>query len=271
MSGDRLDRDLDALLGPGGGELGTLYRRLPQAEPPRRLDRAVLAEAARAVRGAGDRPPRRQRWLLGLGSVAGMVLAAGIAWQAMPERGVPAAGSAPAPQQTTPAGVIPVEPILAPPPAPSPPPPAPPAVEAAPAPSASPPRARTASPPAIEQKAQARPAPPAAAPAADAREAPVAESAAAAQRQEAEKAAAPAVPAPAEATPSRAAPGLSPAPITSTELRRNMRLPPARWLDEIRRLDREGQRHWAGENLRLFRRVHPRQAIPADLQPLLDD
>ena len=42
-------RDPDDLLRDGGGEIGDLYRRLPRYEPPRRLDRAVLNEAARAV------------------------------------------------------------------------------------------------------------------------------------------------------------------------------------------------------------------------------
>ncbi len=72
------ERDLDRLLGEGGGELGSLYRRLPRVEPPRRLDRNVLGQAARAVRGT---TPRRHRWLVGFGSAAGVVLAAGVAWQ----------------------------------------------------------------------------------------------------------------------------------------------------------------------------------------------
>ena len=52
------DHDLDRLLADDGGELTALYRRLPKAEPPRRLDRSVLGEAARAVRGY---TPRRQQ------------------------------------------------------------------------------------------------------------------------------------------------------------------------------------------------------------------
>ncbi|MGN6518575.1 MAG: hypothetical protein ACTHK2_04025, partial [Dokdonella sp.] len=70
------DHDLERLLADDGGDLTALYRRLPKAEPPRRLDRSVLGEAARAVRG---HTPRRQRWLVGVGSAAGVVLAAGIA------------------------------------------------------------------------------------------------------------------------------------------------------------------------------------------------
>ncbi len=73
------DRDLDDLLGDDGGRFGGLYRRLPRYEPPRRLDRAVLGEAARAVH--SGKPPRRQRWIVGVGSAAGLVLAAGIAWR----------------------------------------------------------------------------------------------------------------------------------------------------------------------------------------------
>ena len=70
------DRDLDKLLSDDGGEWGALYGKLSRVEPPRRLDRNVLGEAARAVHG---HVPRRQRWLVGLGSAAGIVLAAGVA------------------------------------------------------------------------------------------------------------------------------------------------------------------------------------------------
>ena len=72
-------RDPDDLLREGGGETGDLYRRLPRYDPPRRLDRAVLNEAARAVH--SGKPPRRQRWIVGIGSAAGLVLAAGLAWR----------------------------------------------------------------------------------------------------------------------------------------------------------------------------------------------
>ena len=75
------ERDVDELLGKDGGEIGHLYRRLPRYEPPRRLDRAVLGEAARAVH--SGKPPRRQRWIVGyVGSaVRAWSLAAGIAWR----------------------------------------------------------------------------------------------------------------------------------------------------------------------------------------------
>ncbi|HUD40536.1 MAG TPA: hypothetical protein VMR06_00900 [Dokdonella sp.] len=280
MSGDRRERDLDAFLAEDGGELGRVYRKLPRTEPPRRLDRAILAEAARAVRGADARRRPRQRWLLGLGSVAGIALAAGIAWQVQREN---APGTAPV-SQPAPPGVIAVDPIVPPPadPVPSPVPSAPSAASAQstaapPRPAASArqaPRPAAAEPLTVRAQRKAAPEtapapPPADAPsrseqaAAGADEAAVAERAPAAPAREEAPAA--------DAARSRGGAVASPAPITSTELRRNMRLPPERWLDEIRRLQREGQHHWAGENLRLYRRVHPRRAIPADLEPLLDD
>lgn len=73
----RNDRDLEKLLADDAGELGALYRKLPRLEPARRLDRNVLAEASRAVHGR----PRGTRWLLGAGTAAGVLLAAGIAWR----------------------------------------------------------------------------------------------------------------------------------------------------------------------------------------------
>lgn len=71
------DRELQRLLDGDGGETAALYRKLSRVEPPRRLDRNVLGEAARAARGHA---PRRHRWLVGLSSAAGIVLAAGVAW-----------------------------------------------------------------------------------------------------------------------------------------------------------------------------------------------
>lgn len=73
----RNDRDLDNLLGDNTGQIGAAYRKLSRAEPPRRLDRNVLAEATRAVHGR----PRSSIWLLGAGTAAGVLLAAGIAWR----------------------------------------------------------------------------------------------------------------------------------------------------------------------------------------------
>lgn len=71
------DRELQRLLDGDGGETARLYRKLSRVEPPRRLDRNVLGEAARAVHGHA---PRRHRWLVGFSSAAGIVLAAGVAW-----------------------------------------------------------------------------------------------------------------------------------------------------------------------------------------------
>lgn len=73
----RNQRDLDDLLSANSGELGALYQRLSKAQPPRRLDRQILAEASRAVHGR----PKSARWLVGFGTAAGVLLAAGIAWR----------------------------------------------------------------------------------------------------------------------------------------------------------------------------------------------
>ncbi|MEZ5462195.1 hypothetical protein [Dokdonella sp.] len=73
------EQELQRLLDEDRGEFGAIYGRLSRPEPPRRLDRIILADAARAVH--GRRTPRAHRWTLALGSAAGVVLAAGIAWQ----------------------------------------------------------------------------------------------------------------------------------------------------------------------------------------------
>lgn len=82
------DREFEAFLAGEESELARLYRRLPQSEPDAKLDAAVLALARAAVepqrvnalRHANVRH-RRPLWLVGLSSAAGVVLAAGIAWQ----------------------------------------------------------------------------------------------------------------------------------------------------------------------------------------------
>lgn len=82
------EREFEAFLAGEESELARLYRRLPQSEPDAKLDSAVLAMARAAVepqrvnalRHAKMRP-RRPWWLVGLSSAAGVVLAAGIAWQ----------------------------------------------------------------------------------------------------------------------------------------------------------------------------------------------
>lgn len=288
-------RDLERLLEPDGGEYGAIYRRLGRPEPPRRLDRVVLAQAARAVH--GERAPRAQRWMLGLGSAAGLVLAAGIAWQVgrqLETRDSQPAGAADGRSST----VIPVQPIadsarlrksetkasledkkdMA----------AAQADEGEPAASA---RSKPASP---APPAPARPAARAVVP----RVAPI-EPAAQAAPMEAEsfsagketagdgaslgeagknaleKRAGHGQPAPAadamQAVPEAqagAAQSRAPAPTTSVQLRQNMHLPPEDWLAEILRLQREGHRQQAIENLRLFRRMHPDWMLPDELLQL---
>ena len=104
----RNDRDLDDLLSDDAGRIGASYRKLGKLEPPRRLDRNVLAEASRAVHGR----PRASRWLLGVGTAAGVLLAGGIAWRVnldMVQQRETAPMSAPA-VETAPSDVIRVEP-----------------------------------------------------------------------------------------------------------------------------------------------------------------
>ncbi len=82
------EREFEAFLAGEESELARLYRRLPQSEPDAKLDAAVLSLARAAVepqrvnalRHANVRQ-RRPLWLVGLSSAAGVVLAAGIAWQ----------------------------------------------------------------------------------------------------------------------------------------------------------------------------------------------
>ena len=291
MSSHDRDREVDELLGEGGGRIGDLYRRLPRYEPPRRVDRAVLGEAARAVH--SGKPPRRQRWIVGLGSAAGLVLAAGIAWRighdAMNPSEIAPASEAPR--------VVPVEPID------------------------EPARAKR------EESAQ-----PAAAPAQAESDAMQSAAGASHERQDAAPkkevvrktrapakanaqpaAAEPPKPAPAPmAPPPQAFPGSmeqrartqddleksgkdklgysetgaaaadkrAPAaargvssptvPSGSIELQRDMQLPPHDWLAHVRQLMQQGRRQQATESLRLFVRAHPDVRVPDDLLPLLD-
>ena len=281
------DRDLERLLDDDGGEFGTLYRRLPRAEPPRRLDRAVLGNAARAVRGQA---PRRHRWVVAFGSAAGVVLAAGIAWhigqdalreqsQNESARGVPI--------------IVPVEPITAPArrrhadeisnadanlPASTPPEPEPPA--------------KPAHQKKLEREARAKATPPAPtptvaqpSPAAALMPAPTPFPDTAMQRDEAPQAAAAAAAAsraPASAPSAQAADsreqaaaarvrgGGAPAPSSSAELRRDMQLAPDDWLAHIQQLLRQGRRQQAIESLRLFHDAHPQHPLSAGLQALLE-
>ncbi|MFC4821538.1 hypothetical protein [Dokdonella ginsengisoli] len=284
----RPDDELERLLADDGGELGALYRRLPRIEPPRRLDRSVLGEAARAVHGTR---PRRQRWLIGFGSAAGLVLAAGVAWHVghEPLRQPPHEPAHGAPTY------VPVQPIDAParrheaaPPSPS-------GLAApAPAPAASAPskpaiadeaKATRAARPALEQAAPAprsAPPPPAAAPE------PPAPAAVASPPVEAQQEAA--APAGANTTSAYSAnesealskqaadtapkkrersAGMS-APSSSVELRRDTQLAPEVWLARIEQLVRQGRRQQAIESLQLFRRAHPDWQLPESLRELDD-
>lgn len=90
MSGKpSIDQELERLLAGEETELSALYRRLPAAEPDEKLDASVLAMAHRAVNphlaatSRVDRraPARPRPWMFALGSAAGVVLAAGVAWQ----------------------------------------------------------------------------------------------------------------------------------------------------------------------------------------------
>ncbi len=289
------EQDLQRLLDDDGGDFGAIYKRLSHPEPPRRVDRVVIANAARAIR--GDRARPGQRWLLGLGSAAGLVLAAGIAWQVgkqiesqeaqtgpehshrsmisvepitesaraqksvAPEADAVMAdkemsAAAPAKQESKPQAR---KRMMSPPPAPA----------AAPPPAPAP-------PPPIEQKAmEAAPAP--AMSAADEAQAfpekkdnlsSEAASAAAgelrSERQDQAAGNAATMSAPKTAVEQSRAPS----PNSSVKLRQNMRLAPQDWLAEIVRLKNAGRQQEAVENLRLFRRMHPDWQLSDELRRL---
>jgi hypothetical protein len=292
MSGHDPDRDVDDLLRDDGGKIGNLYRRLPRYEPPRRLDRAVLSEAARAVH--SGKPPRRQRWIVGVGSAAGLVLAAGIAWRIGhdPMNANDAANSS---------RVVPVQPITEPArakrEAPAQPAAAPAEAEAAPASesqlqNAAENRAAKDEVRLVERKAKAarqpatpapmiapeaaKPAPPPPAAAHRAEPFPAApEQSERAQEFEKPSAGKAASTEAGAAADKQTAPaggrGLSsPTPPSgSIELRRDMELAPQDWLAHIRQLKRQGRTQQASESLRLFQRAHPDWTIPDELRPLL--
>jgi hypothetical protein len=293
MTGHDPDRDVDDLLNEDGGKIGNLYRRLPRYEPPRRLDRAVLGEAARAVH--SGKAPRRQRWIVGVGSAAGLVLAAGIAWRIGhdPMSANDAAGSA--------TRVVPVQPISEPArakrEAPAQPAAAPVEADAAPA-SESPlqgaenNRAAKDELKSVERKAKAarqpaaapmmapetpKPAspPPVASPRAEQPFPAAPEQQGRAQEFEKSSAGKSASAEGGAATDQQAAPaaarGLSSPtqPSGSIELRRDMELAPQDWLFHVRLLQRQGRHQQASESLRLFQRAHPDWTIPDDLRPLL--
>lgn len=287
----RSDQDLERLLADDGGELGALYRRLPRAEPPRRLDRSVLAEAARAVHGTR---PRRQRWLVGFGSAAGLVLAAGVAWhvgqEALRQQDHEATRGTPT--------YVPVQPIEAParrheaapaetakrPADVAPPAAATPAPESAPAEV----RARAAKPTAagdaprprsVPAPAPAAPPPP---PAAAPEPQPMLQNAPAPARGETEQREAAGAAAVTDSVTATAAESKqadeapqkreratgTPALSSSAELRRDAQLAPELWLARIQQLLEQGRRQQAIESLQLFHRVHPDWQLPDELRAL---
>lgn len=83
-----IEREFEAFLNGEDNEIARIYRKLPPAEPDRHLDAAVLAMGRGAVepqRRAAIRHARAQHrlpaWMVGIGSAAGIVFAAGLAWQ----------------------------------------------------------------------------------------------------------------------------------------------------------------------------------------------
>lgn len=289
------EQDLQRLLDDDGGEFGAIYKRLSHPEPPSRLDRVVIANAARAVRDGRARPGRR--WLLGLGSAAGLVLAAGIAWQVGKQiesqeaqtgldrshqsvisvepisesprlqKSAPPETDAVMVDKEMPAAAPPVRQeskpqarkrMMSPPPAPA----------AAPPPAPAP-------PPPVEQRAMEVQPTPAMSAADEAQAFPEkkdslsseAASAAAAdlrsERRDQAAGNAAVMSAPKAAEQSRA-----PSPNSSIKLRQNMRLAPQDWLAEIVRLKNLGRRQEAIENLRLFRRMHPDWQLSDELRRL---
>lgn len=287
------DRDLERLLADDGGDLTALYRRLPKAEPPRRLDRSVLGAAARATHG---HTPRRQRWMVGFGSAAGIVLAAGVAWHVgqdalRREQGLSVPAAAPPAAEVARPTYVPVAPISEPahrrqdhgaplqPSAAV----APADVTAAPSkPAPSPPkrevRAKAAAkPPALREEA-APPAPPPPPPAAAApepqpfqsieAEQPSAGAAGNADAHLGVGAASGTPAAPARDAARRRATA-APSPSGSVELRRDLQLDPETWLAHIEELLHKGRRQQAIESLRLFRVAHPQHPLPDELRALL--
>ncbi len=272
------EHDLERLLADDAGEFGALYRRLSRVDPPRRLDRAILGEAARAARG---RLPRQPRWVVAVGSAAGIVLAAGIAWQVgrqldrqdMPEsRGTapqvvpvkPISESESRRQKQAPAAQDAATEALAVPalePAAAPPPVAKPLRRREPAPATT---AKPASvPPLPARSAEAEPTP-------FVPEAPAAAANTAAKGR--------VVGVPGQGASDRAqersrqdsmSSGAAPPASGSVELRRDMQLSPDTWLGHIRQLLEQGRRQQATESLRLFRRAYPDRQIPEDLRELL--
>lgn len=222
--------------------LSRLYREADGAEPPAALDRAILAAARAEVA-----PPRRrawwQSWTVPMGVAATVVLTATLTLMVQQEQERPApetppAQSAPAavPQEKAKAADLAVKPAAPPPEAKQ---------EAAPREAERPPVAAPAS--AAEAVA---PAPPPFAGEPKVLQAPPAP----AMRQQAVPAA-DAVELRAKSAPLRKeATGIAPAHT------------PEQWLEDIRRMKKQGKEKEADEALAEFRKIYPEYRLPDDLR-----
>lgn len=268
----------DDELTPEERELAELYLQLPQAEPDRALDDDVLASAAHP-----HRRWRAPRWVLGVGTAAVLVLAAGIAWRLhQPGAPAPVPAGAPSARPTSTAAALQSRTV---------PPPAPHAASAVPAPPAPPPpvqrKSTPATPPTYVPKAailQAAPAPPPAPPAppppargmaqslpsADVYELVPAHPASKVVHASGHAATAPAPPPPVEevSVNAAAAPPQPPADIAPAS---TAPLPTTGAIAHIRALLRAGKRAEAVRALHAFKQVHADYPLPADLKALDSD
>lgn len=288
---------------PGEAELAALYRQLPLSEPGPTLDAAVLRAAAQALAPGVESPAvlrerrkaarergdwvhpkpvvsspaaspsadgRSPRWLIALGSAASLVLAAGLAWHMRappPTTLAPAASDSAAPAQaalpsaTTPAAAMPT-------------------TEAAAAPPAEP--VRQAPPKRVATQSKPKPA-------ADTLRKAVADASAERASSKARstgslrRAAAPApLAAPAtavhevssnavEAAPEAPAMMVAPAPAPSIDAATAAGTgdTPARELDDIQKLFKQGRDDEARQRLSAFQRAHPQWDLPPELRAQL--
>lgn len=294
-------RDPDEML-PGEAELAALYRQLPQSEPGPTLDAAVLRAAAQALAPGEESPTvlrerrkaarergdwvhpkpvvsspaaspsaggRRPRRLIALGTAASLVLAAGLAWHM---RAPPPATPAPAASD----GTVPAQAAL---PSATPPAAAMPTTTGAAAPPAEPVRQA----PSKRVAAQSMPKPAADTlrkEVADAsaerssskasstgslrRTAPASVTAPAAALHEVSSNAVEAAP---EAPAMMAAPAAAPSINATTAASTGHA--PARELDEIQRLFKQGRDDEARQRLSAFQRAHPQWDLPPELRARL--
>ncbi len=287
---------------PGEVELAALYRQLPQSEPGATLDAAVLRAAAQALAPGEESPAvlrerrkaarergdwvhpkpvvsastaspsagggRRPRWLIALGSAASLVLAAGLAWhmrEPPPTSPAPASTDSAAPAQaalqsaTAPAAAMPTTEAAAPPPA-EPARQAPPkrvAAQSMPVPTADTLRKAVADASAERASSKARST-------GSLRRAAPAPVAAPAALQEVSSNAVEAAP---EAPAMMAAP--APAPSVGVNPAVGTSDTPARELDDIRELFKQGRDDEARQRLTAFQHAHPQWDLPPELRAQL--